>query len=190
MIILQLMLAAFILATGINFGPVRSSQQGEIGNEPLYEMSRETPVAGGGDVQGLQGLGESYSIRVHGVASDGSPEPPTPTPGTPEPTLVVEPVGTPAPLCDGWECVLIDVGWPEWEIPTALAVIWCESTDNPYAYNPSGASGLFQVMMPLHAGKLYPGEDIFDPWVNARVALELYWESGWQPWLASQHCWS
>jgi len=158
-------------------------------HESLSDLSRVDAGVSDGEVLGVSSVeGTAYSITIHGLAADGSPEPPTPTPGTPEPPVVIVPVATPIPICE-WECALRSVGWPEYEIRTALAVIWCESTNNPYAYNPSGASGLFQVVMPLHAGKLQPGEDIFDPWVNMRVALALYHESGWQPWNASRHCW-
>jgi hypothetical protein len=131
-------------------------------------------------VSGVEG--ETYSVTIHGLAADGSPEPATPTPGTPEPPVVVEPVGTPIPICE-WECVLRSVGWDEWDIPEAGRKIQCESGFNPYAYNPSGASGWFQVMMPLHAYRLRPGEDIFDVYVNSRVALEIFRERGWEAWV-------
>jgi len=155
-------------------------------HESLRSLPRTDAWAGDGDVQGVQSLGDGgsgpYSVTVYGLAADGSPIPATPTPGTPEPPVVIVPVATPIPICE-WQCVLRSVGWDEWDIPEAGRKIQCESGFNPYAYNPSGASGWFQVMMPLHAYRLRPGEDIFDVYVNSRVALEIFRERGWEAWV-------
>ena len=70
----------------------------------------------------------------------------------------------------------------------AIAVARCESNLNPRAYNPSGASGLFQVM-PLWAddyGRVtgqpyYDGR--YDAHANATFAAWLYGQSGtWRHW--------
>lgn len=165
--------------------PVSVGQTGE-GNldESLPDLPRVAAGVGDGQVLGLSGMeGEvNYSITVFGLAADGNPEPPSPAPGAPEPTVVITPVGTPVSACE-WECILRTVGWDEWDIPEAGRKIQCESGFNPYAYNPSGASGWFQVMMPLHAYRLRPGEDIFDVYVNSRVALEIFRERGWEAWV-------
>jgi hypothetical protein len=59
----------------------------------------------------------------------------------------------------------------------ALRVMRCESGGNPSAYNPSGASGLFQHMArywPERAAAAgFGGADIFDPVANVGVAAWL-----------------
>jgi len=70
------------------------------------------------------------------------------------------------------------------------AIVRAESNNNPRARNPSGASGLAQIMMPLHAGLVARyGGDVFDRRTNLRVAKHLYDESGLSPWAASRHAW-
>ena len=61
----------------------------------------------------------------------------------------------------------------------AVTVARCESGLRPDAYNPSGATGVFQII----GGP-------FDVWDNVRMALRMYHERGWQPWVASAYCWS
>ena len=152
-------------------------------HESLPDLPRVDAGAGSGEMLRVSGVeGETYSVTIHGLAADGSPEPATHTPRTPEPPVVVVPIATPIPICE-WQCVLRSVGWDEWDIPEAGRKIQCESGFNPYAYNPSGASGWFQVMMPLHAYRLRPGEDIFDVYVSSRVALEIFSERGWEAWV-------
>lgn len=67
----------------------------------------------------------------------------------------------------------------------------CESGLNPNAYNAEGASGLFQIMMPLHADMLLSGESVYDPQVNIRIALSLS-RNGVKTgdWDASKACWN
>lgn len=82
-------------------------------------------------------------------------------------------------------------------LDTAIAVCLAESGGNPSAKNASGASGLWQIMMPLHAdmvkeaavavkadGGVKGTLDVFNPAVNTRVAGKLYAAKGWQPWSA------
>ena len=70
--------------------------------------------------------------------------------------------------------------------PRAQAIAWRESRYQPWARNPSGASGLFQIMLPLHARRFtaagYAPEQWSDPAVNVTVAYQLFQEQGWQPW--------
>lgn len=61
----------------------------------------------------------------------------------------------------------------------ALRVIACESGGNPNAYNPSGASGLFQVM-PSWQRKF--GGDLFDPANNVRIAKILFDDGASRGW--------
>lgn len=71
-----------------------------------------------------------------------------------------------------------------------IAIARCESGLNPNSYNAEGASGLFQIMMPLHKDMLLPGENIYDPHVNIRIALSLS-HGGTQTgdWNSSSGCW-
>lgn len=69
--------------------------------------------------------------------------------------------------------------------PTAVAVATCESGLDPSAYNPSGASGVFQIMP---ATALAVGTDpalLFDWEVNVDTAYRLYQEQGWAPWVCA-----
>src|SRR5207253_1078646 len=56
----------------------------------------------------------------------------------------------------------------------ALRVANCESHYNPLAINrSSGASGLFQFM-PATWNANFPGQNIWDPYAQARAALVFY----------------
>lgn len=63
-------------------------------------------------------------------------------------------------------------GGPGWAASQAASIAMCESGGNPQAYNPSGASGLWQIL-----GQVVPG-DIFDPLVNAENAVAKFSASG------------
>ena len=68
----------------------------------------------------------------------------------------------------------------------AVRVARCESGLDPYARNPSGAAGLFQL---LGHGDLFAARgwdvatDWSDPYKNTVVAHDLWVESGWRPWV-------
>lgn len=90
-------------------------------------------------------------------------------------------------------------GFPESEIPTAVAVAHAESGFNPRAHNavpPDNSYGLWQINM---LGSLGPGrrkafgissnDALFDPATNARAAHKI-WEGGgksWRPWTTYTH---
>ena len=74
---------------------------------------------------------------------------------------------------------------PDWAVTTA----WRESRCQPDARNVEGASGLFQMMMPLHrqlvadaCGTADPDAAVFDPACNIAAAHALYAGSGRAPW--------
>lgn len=74
----------------------------------------------------------------------------------------------------------------------ARAVVYRESGGNPKAHNPSGATGWFQMMTPLHCGHYgIPKETsacvkwLEDPDNNAHAAHLLFLANGWAPWAAS-----
>jgi hypothetical protein len=52
----------------------------------------------------------------------------------------------------------------------------CESGGNPQAYNPDGASGIFQILGSVVSGNL------FDPYVNALNAVAKFRTGGYSPW--------
>jgi len=115
-----------------------------------------------------------YSIPVHGLSNDGTVIPPTPTP-----TLVAT-MEAEAPKSLSIADIICSFSWPCWE---AISVARCESGLNPYAENPSGAQGLFQMMRQFHTWR-YHGGDWFDPMTNARAAYSLWAESGtWYHWV-------
>jgi hypothetical protein len=62
----------------------------------------------------------------------------------------------------------INAGGPEAEAPVAAAIAEAESGGNSDAHNPSGASGLWQIL-----GNPFPGNP-FDPATNARMAVAKY----------------
>jgi len=126
-----------------------------------------------------------YSIPVHGLSNDGTVIPPTPTP-TLVATMEAE---SPKEVACEWECILRSVGWPEYAIPAALSVSWCESRWQD-VQNFSGGNfwGRFQISPYWHADKLlargYPatGYALLNPWVNAEIALMIWSGSGWSQW--------
>ncbi len=64
----------------------------------------------------------------------------------------------------------------DWDCGYALAIIPCESSGNPFAYNPSGPYiGLFQVWEGY-------GGNLYDPRINIAVAYSLYQSGGWGHW--------
>jgi len=166
-----------------------------------HEHPPSLSVAGGIPEQGVPDLdvlpalrtatasSSTYSIPVHGLAYDGAVVPSVPMP-IPTPTLV-ETMEAEAPkevVCE-WECILRSVGWPEYAIPAALSVSWCESRWRD-VQNFSGGNfwGRFQISPYWHADKLlargYPatGQALLNPWVNAEIALMIWSGSGWSQW--------
>lgn len=68
----------------------------------------------------------------------------------------------------------------------AIAVAQCESGLNPAAVSSRGANvGLFQintVHKPMVQQMGYQWDQMTDPYVNAKVARELFNDRGWAPW--------
>lgn len=63
---------------------------------------------------------------------------------------------------------------------TMAAIAMAESGGNPNAQNPSGASGLWQILMPANAG--YVHGNVFDPFVNAQAAVAIEKAQGLNAW--------
>ena len=83
-------------------------------------------------------------------------------------------------LADTWRA---PVCRPEyrWRCEDALAVVSCESSGDPLAYN-AGSIGLFQVHYPSHYDKVSSAEELYDPTVNIAVAYRIWQDSAWLPW--------
>lgn len=67
----------------------------------------------------------------------------------------------------------------------AISIAYRESRCIPTARNASGASGLFQMMMPMHSGiflAVCGHTDWTDPECNIKAAWSLYQGSGRSPW--------
>lgn len=73
----------------------------------------------------------------------------------------------------------LDAGGPAWAEWSAEQISYCESGWNTNAYNPSGASGLWQIL-----GEVVPG-NVFDARVNAENAVSKFKASGdtWAQWV-------
>jgi hypothetical protein len=73
----------------------------------------------------------------------------------------------------------VSEGGPRDQAQIAGAVGMAESGGDPNAYNPSGATGLMQIL-----GAVLPG-DLRDPAVNMRNAIKKWRDAhGWTPWVA------
>lgn len=81
---------------------------------------------------------------------------------------------------------LIRQTWPASQGDKAVAVAMRESGCTNTARNPSGASGLFQLMLPMHAQIFEAVGCSADQWAdascNVRAAFALWQGSGWGPW--------
>ena len=103
-------------------------------------------------------------------------------------TTVVTPPPQPAPSggCAGWGDLI--ARYFGGEAGTACSVMLCESGGSPTAQNPSGASGLFQIMpgwaddyarvtgLPYYDGR-------FDGGANIQFAAWLQRTDGWHHWV-------
>lgn len=77
------------------------------------------------------------------------------------------------------ETLWVDAGGPSWAEYQAYLITQCESGGNRFAYNPSGATGLWQIL-----GSVVPG-NLDDAWVNAENAVSKFKASGdsWAQWV-------
>lgn len=66
----------------------------------------------------------------------------------------------------------LEAGGPAWAEPKAVEIAYCESGFNPRAYNPSGATGIWQIL-----GAVVPG-NLTDPLVNAENAVAKFKGAG------------
>lgn len=113
-----------------------------------------------------------------------SPPPPPPVETTTTTTQALEPAADRGMgnNTEQWR-PLVAGHFPPDQVNTALCVMAGESGGNPDAYNPSGASGLFQVMpfWARHYG--VSRDDLFTPEINVYIASRIYAEEGgWKHW--------
>jgi LysM repeat protein len=79
----------------------------------------------------------------------------------------------------GLEALWVAAGGPAWAEAAAATVAECESGGRASAFNPSGATGLWQILGSVVGGNLY------DPMVNAENAVSKFRASGstWAQWV-------
>ena len=76
---------------------------------------------------------------------------------------------------------LILVYFPESDLSRVLCIMKFESGGNSNAYNPSGASGLMQILSSWADDFGYVAGDLFDPSVNLEIAKALR-DDTWNHW--------
>lgn len=97
---------------------------------------------------------------------------------------VAAPVDTGCGLADQIRAAWAGTGDEDWAVAVAMRESHCTSG----ARNPSGASGVFQLMMPLHRQLIAdvcgePADDlVFDAACNIAAARALYAGAGRRPW--------
>lgn len=72
----------------------------------------------------------------------------------------------------GLESLWVSAGGPSWAAPHAAEIAECESGGRTDAHNPSGASGLWQIL-----GSVVPG-DLYNAYTNALNAVSKFRASG------------
>jgi len=93
-------------------------------------------------------------------------------------TRQVGPTMHPSGACSQWYDTAMSAGWPMDQWDTIAYVMHRESGCDPHAHNPSGATGLMQLL-----GWRCPPGGCFDPWSNLHEAFVLWQQSGWCPWV-------
>lgn len=94
---------------------------------------------------------------------------------------VPRPARPPNPGVEQWRALVAHF-WPAEHVDRMLRIMACESGGNSYAFNPSGATGLFQIMPSWQ--RVWPG-DYTDPWTNAAVAYQIWLSQGYAAWVCS-----
>ena len=130
------------------------------------------------------------------VAGQANPDPPAPLEAEWYPALIhhqnhppEEPI-TLRPLLDRgmggsveqWRTLVSAYFQPGEDVDRALCLMGYESGGNPNAYNPSGASGLMQVLSGWADDYGYQKDQLFDPNINLLIAADLKNRFGWTQW--------
>lgn len=90
------------------------------------------------------------------------------------------------------DCIsAMEATWPADTHAWGRKIIMRESGNSPTARNPSGASGCWQLMLPMHSGRFTrvgcSPSQWSDPDCNSKAALTLYQEAGTRPWVATNY---
>lgn len=133
--------------------------------------------------------GQTLCIPVHGAARSVPKQVQNSSAATythPTPQLTVTPpvTATPQSVPSGGSIeAMIDSVFGSYG-PGAINVARCESGLNPDAYNPSGASGLFQIMPSTWASTSEAGQSPFNAAANIAAAHEIFVRDGysWREW--------
>jgi hypothetical protein len=84
----------------------------------------------------------------------------------------------------------IDAHWPG-DKTWARTIVWRESRNIPSARNASGASGCFQMMMPLHQARFTAVGCSPSAWANpscnTKAAWHLFQAAGRSPWVLTDY---
>ena len=75
-----------------------------------------------------------------------------------------------------------------WSCEAAQAVMFCESSGRAHVSDGFNV-GLFQIASRFHSWRLQPGESLYNPEVNVRIAHEIWLEQGWSPWPSCGRRW-
>src|SRR5262245_17345024 len=83
--------------------------------------------------------------------------------------------------CSQWAQTALDAGWSQDQWSTLNWIMYRESRCNPSAYNPSGASGLLQIM-PFWQRDSQCAGSLFDAATNLRCGRHILAVQGWVAW--------
>lgn len=90
--------------------------------------------------------------------------------------------GTASGTCGQWYGTAMDAGFTDGEWSTVATLMSRESNCQPGAYNPSGASGLMQIMPGWADDCGGSPSDLFNPWFNLHCAVHVKNVQGWGAW--------
>jgi hypothetical protein len=85
--------------------------------------------------------------------------------------------------CVGWEPLLAEHS-PGWSVERMSRIMYRESRCRPEVRNPSGATGLLQVM-PMHCRWLPSPCALTDPTYNVTASAALWRKQGYEAWSTS-----
>lgn len=84
--------------------------------------------------------------------------------------------------CSQWHDAAINAGFTERQWPNVAYIMYRESRCQPEVQNPSGATGLMQIM-PMWADDCGGTRSmLFDGWFNLRCAVHILHTQGWSAW--------
>lgn len=148
---------------------------GKISNPNLIYTGQEFSIPSACSTQGpamqtASTVGGTSPVGQGGDSNPGVQQKFTPPPPAPVTGGFYDTVLSYAQL----EALWVAGGGPAWAESHAAEIAECESGGNRYAYNPSGATGLWQIL-----GQVTDfGGSLTDPWVNVHNAVAKFNASG------------